>query len=123
AMRRIIIMRRLPPAVRIAPILTVTALTIGLMAITGTAHARTKSGVRPWVETPASSQPNTVLAPPNDTCGGAIQIPCGTFNLIGDTSTATNDYTFASDSVSCTGFVENGRDVVYKIAAMAGDSL
>ena len=96
---------------------------LGAMLLATAAHAGPKSAARPWVESPASSQPTQVLAPPNDTCAGAIVIPCGTFNLVGDTSTATNDYTFPSDASSCTGFIENGKDVVYRINAMAGDSL
>ena len=119
-------MRRQPPSVRvrIALIEVPALLVIALFALTTAAHAGPKSGLHPWVETPRASQPSTVAtAPINDTCAGAIQIPCGTFNLAGDTSTANNDYTFPSDSSSCTGFKEDGRDVVYKIVAMAGDSV
>jgi hypothetical protein len=62
-------------------------------------------------------------APVNDLCSGAIQIPCGNINLSGHTEFATNDYTFTDSVTSCTGYYEDGRDVVYKFVAEAGDSV
>ncbi len=80
---------------------------------------------RPWAPSAPAAQDRTpsINAPINDTCAGAIVIPCGSFNLSGNTDTATNDYTFPSDASSCTGYIENGRDVVYRLNIVAGDSL
>ena len=61
--------------------------------------------------------------PPNDQCSGAIVIPCGTFNYSGNTQNAANDYTFTDSTLSCTGYREDGNDIVYQVAAQAGDSL
>ena len=61
--------------------------------------------------------------PVNDQCSGAITIPCGNISLSGDTFTATNNYTFQDTTKSCTTHTADGRDVVYKLSALAGDSL
>ncbi|HEY2955276.1 MAG TPA: FlgD immunoglobulin-like domain containing protein [Candidatus Eisenbacteria bacterium] len=58
---------------------------------------------------------------PNDQCAGAIRIPCGPFALSGTTANACPDYTLPGGG--CTGFFADGRDVVYKVEAFAGDSL
>jgi hypothetical protein len=117
------IMRKCSPVVRHS-LFGVVALVTALVALASPALAGPGRAMRPWTANPASSQrSNTTLVPSNDTCAGAIVIPCGTFNLAGDTSTANNDYTFPSDAQSCTGFIENGRDVVYRMSIMAGDSL
>jgi hypothetical protein len=113
-------MRCSPPCARIAAF---AALAIAL-AYVGPAHAAAAKPltVKPWMY--ASNPPNQILAPPaNDKCSGAIVLGCGTFNLSGTTAEANNDYTFLNDSLSCTTFTEDGRDVVYRINAVAGDSL
>lgn len=61
--------------------------------------------------------------PPNDLCEIAPTLPCGTFELSGSTQYAHNNYTFPSAFGSCTGFTEEGRDVVYRLNITAGDSL
>jgi len=61
--------------------------------------------------------------PPNDTCAGAIVIPCGNVSLSGNTFDATNNYDFPDTTLSCTGYSAGGRDVVYQLTAQAGDSL
>lgn len=64
-----------------------------------------------------------VVPPSNDVCATAITIPCGDINLSGSTELAHNDYSFTSELTSCTGFLADGHDVVYKISAGVGDSL
>ena len=61
--------------------------------------------------------------PPNDQCSGAIAIPCGNISLSGSTFLARNDYNFADTTRSCTSYSAGGKDVVYKLSAVAGDSL
>jgi hypothetical protein len=76
-----------------------------------------------------SSQTGTYMAfvtcspssAPNDQCAGAINIPCGSIALSGSTASACPDYSLPG--AGCTGFAANGRDVVYKLDAFAGDSL
>jgi hypothetical protein len=76
-----------------------------------------------------SSQTGTYMAfltcsassAPNDQCAGAIRIPCGPFSLSGSTASACPDY--ALPGSGCTGFLANGRDVVYKVESFAGDSI
>jgi flagellar hook capping protein FlgD len=58
---------------------------------------------------------------PNDQCAGAIPLSCGAIDLSGTTANACPDYSPAEGG--CTGFVANGRDVVYQVNAFAGDSL
>jgi len=102
------------------------AMLIALGALAPSAHAGPRSAAaRPWVPSAPTSQDHTpsINTPINDTCAGAIVIPCGSFNLAGDTDTATNDYTFPADTSSCTGFIEDGRDVVYRMNIVAGDSI
>jgi len=85
------------------------------------------SGKKVQVWTPPASALNasgTALAgPPNDQCAGAIAIPCGNVNLTGSTFTATNDYDFSDPPNSCTAGPAGGRDVVYSLNAVVGDSL
>jgi hypothetical protein len=115
-------MRRSSPA-RTAFLAAALAL-VASVALTLVAHAGpTKSGAAAAPRAAATPGVVTSAPPVNDVCSGAIVIPCGTFNLSGNTDQANNDYTFPSDSLSCTGYVENGRDVVYRINAVAGDSL
>lgn len=64
-----------------------------------------------------------VVPPSNDRCDQAIALPCGDIDLSGSTELALNDYAFLSELVSCTDFLTDGRDVVYKVDAYAGDSL
>lgn len=61
--------------------------------------------------------------PENDVCAGATTLYCGAFNFTGSTTTANNDYSFAADDSSCTGYKADGRDVVYRLDVSAGDSL
>ncbi len=57
--------------------------------------------------------------PENDTCDGAIPIePCTSGTIVGDLTYATNDY---SPTNGCTGYSANSKDVVYLLAATAGD--
>jgi hypothetical protein len=60
--------------------------------------------------------------PPNDRCVDALPVPCGNFNWSGTTVFATNDYYF-SENTACTGFPADGKDVVYRVDAYAGDTL
>lgn len=76
-----------------------------------------------------SSQTGTYMAfltcapstAPNDQCADAINIPCGSIDLSGSTANACPDYTLPNGG--CTRFAANGRDVVYKVNVLAGDSL
>jgi hypothetical protein len=76
-----------------------------------------------------SSQTGTYMAfltcsassAPNDLCAGAIPIECGAINLSGTTANACPNYSPGDEG--CTRFAANGRDVVYKVNAVAGDSL
>jgi len=61
--------------------------------------------------------------PPNDVCANAIPLLCGPINLSGTTEFALDDYGFPSAGQSCTGQLADGRDVVYRVNATAGDSL
>jgi len=61
--------------------------------------------------------------PDNDACAGAITIECGNISLSGNTYAATNDYDFSDTTTSCTQYSASGRDVVYKLDAVPGDSL
>jgi len=61
--------------------------------------------------------------PSNDQCAGAIPISCGNISLSGNTYMATNDYDFADTTLSCTSYSAGGHDVVYRLDALAGDSL
>jgi hypothetical protein len=69
-----------------------------------------------WTCTPN----NCPQLPPvvNDTCAGAIQIPCGAFLITGTTAGAVNDY---SPTNGCTGHSETGPDIVYYVDLTAGD--
>jgi hypothetical protein len=71
----------------------------------------------------ASPEDGGGVPPVNDLCAGAIPIPCGNINLSGHTEFAANDYTFTDSLTSCTGYYEDGKDVVYSFAAQAGDSV
>ena len=74
--------------------------------------------------TDQSQPPKTILVPPsNDLCSGAILITCGNIEEQGNTLGGNNDYTFTDTTLSCTGYLEDGVDVVYKFAAIAGDSV
>ena len=76
-----------------------------------------------------SSQTGTYMAfltcapsgAPNDRCAGAIPLACGPIALSGTTANACPDYTLPESG--CTGFFANGRDVVYRLDVLAGDSL
>jgi hypothetical protein len=61
----------------------------------------------------------TCEAPPeNDTCAGAFEIPCGTFDLAGTTVGAVNDYSPLYGG--CTGYTAAGPDLVYTFTILAG---
>ncbi|MBN1827344.1 MAG: hypothetical protein JW958_13880 [Candidatus Eisenbacteria bacterium] len=51
--------------------------------------------------------------PVNNTCAGAIVMPCGAVDLSGDTQYATNDYSPGEYGTSCTGYSAAGNDVTY----------
>jgi len=97
---------------------TVTATgsyTVGLAAFSATA-----TGIYQAFITCQAAQP----PPENDTCAGALPLPCGNISLSGSTAFATHDYTpLASGTGGCTGFTALGRDVVYSRNAVAGDIL
>ncbi len=62
--------------------------------------------------------------PANDQCAGAIPLECGAIALNGTSQFANNDYSpLASGTGGCTGFVANGKDVVYVINATSGDAI
>ena len=63
----------------------------------------------------------SVSSAPNDQCAGAIPLECGAFGLSGSTADACPDYSPAESG--CTRFTANGRDVVYRVDVVAGDSL
>ena len=104
---------------RLIPLITTSVVAMSaLLTLTAPALAG------PLRQVVASAVPiTTATPPPNDNCAGAIVIPCGSFNISGDTSNANNDYTFPTDASSCTGFTADGRDVVYKMNIMVGDSI
>lgn len=68
-----------------------------------------------------------VAAPPppvNDTCAGAITLPCTLVDITSTTAGATNDYTPAlPGNGGCTGFSATGADVVYAVTLGDGASL
>ncbi|MFH1864931.1 MAG: hypothetical protein ABIK85_03535 [Candidatus Eisenbacteria bacterium] len=59
--------------------------------------------------------------PTNDTCAGAIHIPCGPFTITGSLEFANNDYDPGSGG--CTGYSAAGSDLVYYATLGAGDVL
>ncbi len=59
--------------------------------------------------------------PGNDKCETATALTCGSFNLSGTTQFANNDYTLPGGG--CTGQIADGKDVVYRVNAIAGDSI
>ncbi|MFH1688739.1 MAG: hypothetical protein ABIE42_00700 [Candidatus Eisenbacteria bacterium] len=59
--------------------------------------------------------------PANDTCVGAVCIPCGPFTVTGNLEFAANDYNPGSSG--CTGYSATGGDVVYYAMLAAGDAL
>ena len=61
--------------------------------------------------------------PPNDRCDNAVLVPCGNINWSGTSQLATNDYFFPIGQTQCTGYATDGRDIVYKFNAAAGDSI
>ncbi len=70
---------------------------------------------------------NCITCPPGvpeDVCAGAIPLACGNIDYSGNTICYTNNYTpLASGTGGCTGFTAQGRDLVYRINAAAGDVL
>lgn len=68
-----------------------------------------------------------VPAPPppvNDTCAGALGLPCTTISISGTTTGASDDYTPAlPNSGGCTGFSALGADIVYSVTLGDGGSL
>jgi len=64
------------------------------------------------------------VRPAGDLCADAAVLECGDFSLSGNTACYTNDYTpLASGTGGCTGYVEAGRDLVYRVYASGGDVL
>ena len=61
--------------------------------------------------------------PENDTCDGAILIPCGVIDVAGDTQYANADYPILDYATSCTGYTVSGNDVVYKLELPAGGDI
>ena len=57
--------------------------------------------------------------PENDTCDGAIVLPCGPVNVNGSTELANHDYTL-NYGTSCTGYSCSGNDVVYMMLLPGG---
>ncbi|MBN1827342.1 MAG: choice-of-anchor J domain-containing protein [Candidatus Eisenbacteria bacterium] len=58
--------------------------------------------------------------PENDTCDGAIVLPCGPVNVSGSTELAADDYSPGEYGTSCTGYQALGNDVVYKMVLPSG---
>jgi len=72
-----------------------------------------------WVCAPVNPCPAPPV-PANDTCAGAIQIPCGPFTISATTFGATNDYNVVSSA--CTGYsITQGPDVTYYVDMSVGD--
>ena len=66
--------------------------------------------------------PVTIPPPTNDTCAGAILLPCGQGLVVnGSLSCATNNYD--PTAAGCTTFAEVGPDVVYMVNMAVGDVL
>lgn len=61
--------------------------------------------------------------PVNDTCNGATLLPCTQVNLAGTTVGAANDYTPTAAGPGCTGYAEDGADIVYLVTLQPGGSL
>jgi hypothetical protein len=109
-------------AMRISTRFSIVVLTLAvLLGVSAAASARPVKIDRG--APPAPESPSQVLTPPNDTCAGAILIPCGNIDISSTTNGATNDYTFSMGATSCTGYKADGLDVVYRIDATVGDSL
>jgi hypothetical protein len=62
------------------------------------------------------------LPPPNDQCGGAIELACGPVSLAGTTRWATNDYNLVTPN-TCTTFTSAGKDMTYKFTVPVGSSV
>jgi hypothetical protein len=76
-----------------------------------------------WTSCSPNNCPGAQQPPVNDTCAGAIPIPCGTGTLTGDIGWANNDYDpgVGTPPASCTGYAAVGADVVYVVNLVAGD--
>jgi N-acetylmuramoyl-L-alanine amidase len=61
--------------------------------------------------------------PSNDQCDGAAALPAGSFTLHGVTCYASNDVSPAFTTLDCLPDEMDGRDVIYSIEALAGDTL
>jgi hypothetical protein len=101
-------------------LITFTATYTGTYYVGFAAYGTTNTGAYKGFVNCQEPQP----PPPNDVCAGAIELLCGTVGLSGTTQFANNDYTpIASGLGGCTGYAALGKDVVYLIAAGAGDSV
>ncbi len=117
--------RPMAPVSVALPLLLIGCLAVA-PALAGPNRGSLEPKAKPKSEdtSPAAATPWETQAPPaNDTCAGATLIACGTFDISGTTAEALDHYTFSHDTLSCTGFVTPGRDVVYKFNAVPGDSI
>jgi hypothetical protein len=65
--------------------------------------------------------PGTLYPPYGDTCADATPLPCGPFDLTGNTGCSTNNY--SPPTPSCTRFSANGRDQVLAFTVNAGGTI
>ena len=101
-------------------LITFTATYTGTYYVGIAAYSTTSTGAYKCFINCQEPQP----PPHNDVCANALDLPCGNVDLSGTTQYANNDYTpIASGLGGCTGYAALGRDVVYLIAAGAGDSV
>lgn len=61
--------------------------------------------------------------PANDQCAGAAELPAGFFDLSGVTCYGSNDLSPAFTTLDCLPDEMDGRDVIYRLNALAGDTL
>ncbi len=72
-----------------------------------------------WTSCTPNQCPVTTPPPANDTCAGAILIPCGTGVIQSSLSCASPDYSPPSVT-TCTGYTAVGPDVAYMMNLQAG---
>jgi len=101
-------------------LITFTATYTGTYYVGFAAYSATATGAYKGFITCQVPEP----PPVNDVCAGALELPCGDVNLAGSTQFANNDYSpLVSGTGGCTGFSAAGKDVVFLVAAAAGDAV
>src|SRR2546426_2628053 len=103
-----------PMRIRFGLVIALVACVQCSTALAGPQYPKAKYP-KPWSAGRAAPRLPSPLEvpPPNDQCSGAILLGCGNIVLSGNTTSATNDYTFADSTLSCTGFTADGHDVAY----------